>query len=133
MVFYMEFPPVAFITNSSPYFTNNANTLLCAEGDFTYNLNYKDDDNDQLKFSLADPLNGTLNANTPSNGGNPTSGPYKPIEWASGYSATNAILGAPSLSIDANTGQISVTPTVIGVFIASIKVEEFRFGKKLVR
>lgn len=131
MVFYMEFPPVAFISNSSPYFTNNPNTLLCAEGDFTYNLNYKDDDNDQLKFSLTDPLNGNLNSNTPGNNGNPIGGPYKPIQWASGYSANNAILGAPSLSIDANTGQISVTPTVIGVFIASIKVEEFRFGKKI--
>lgn len=131
MVFYMEFPPVAFITNSSPYFTNNPNTLLCAEGDFIYNLNYKDDDNDQLRYSLVDPLNGNLNSKTNNNGGNPSPGPYKPIQWASGYSANNAILGSPSLSIDHFTGEISVTPNVIGLFIASIRVEEYRFGKKI--
>jgi hypothetical protein len=56
MVFYMEFHPLHLSQIQSPYFTNNPNTLLCAEGYFTYNLNYKDDDNDQLKYSLVNPF-----------------------------------------------------------------------------
>jgi hypothetical protein len=54
---YMEIPPPQFIKNSTPYFTNNPNTFLCVNNNFTYNLKYKDDDGDSLVYSLVTPIN----------------------------------------------------------------------------
>lgn len=129
--YYMEFPsPKSIPNNSTPYFTNNPNTLLCLGNYFKYNMNYVDDDGDQLKYSLVDPLNGNLSDQIPSTN-SPGPGPYKPINWINGYSAKNAIHGTPQLSINAGTGEITVMPTSVGVFVLAILIEEFRFGVKI--
>ncbi len=127
---YMEIPPPQFIKNSTPYFTNNPNTFLCVNNSFAYNLNYKDDDGDSLVYSLVTPINGFANKDVPQPA-LPASGPYPNITWLPGYSAVNAIQGNPPLTINSKTGEISVNPTTPGVHVAAIRVEEYRFGKKL--
>lgn len=127
---YMEIPPPVFIKNSTPYFTNNPNTFLCVDNLFTYNLDYKDDDGDSLVYSMVTPINGN---STPDNPGPslPGSGPYSRIDWAFGFSDNVSIAGNPPMTIHPNTGEITVKPTTPGVHVAAIRVEEFRFGKKL--
>ncbi|MFN5885349.1 MAG: gliding motility-associated C-terminal domain-containing protein [Bacteroidota bacterium] len=127
---YMEIPPPQFIKNSTPYFTNNPNTFLCVNNNFTYNLKYKDDDGDSLVYSLVTPINGFANKDQPQPP-LPASGPYPNITWQTGYSNINAIQGNPPLTINAKTGEITVNPTTPGVHVAAIRVEEYRFGKKL--
>lgn len=133
MVFYAEIPKVA-LNNSTPRYTNNPVTLLCLGNAFTYNFDFIDADGDKLVYSLVNPLNGNLTGNTPN--GNPNapinlSGPYKDVVWSTPFSANNAISGNPSLKIDAATGEITVTPTQVGTYVAAIKVEEYRNGVKI--
>jgi gliding motility-associated-like protein len=135
MTFYMEIPPPRLIKNSSPKWHNNPRTLLCEGNPFSYNFNFIDPDGDSLYYSLVNPLQGTLNTDRPDNDGMPMSGPYPETQWAAGYDNTQQITGTPPLTIDHKTGQINVTPSVLSslpaVFVSAIKVEEFRFGKKL--
>jgi gliding motility-associated-like protein len=131
MAFYMEIPCPAFVPNSTPYFTSNPNTLLCANNLFQYNLNFVDDDHDDLKYSIVTPLNGSnTNAGSPASN-NPVKGPYKTIMWAPGFDSSQSITGPVPLSIDSSTGLISVNPNAAGIYVAAIRIEEFRFGQKI--
>jgi gliding motility-associated-like protein len=131
MTFYMQIPPPKLLKNSTPRWNNNPHTLLCKDNPFTYNFNFLDVDGDSLVYSLVNPLQGNLNNGNPSNGGNPQSGSYQPVSWMSGFDNTKQITGAPALSINSSTGQITVNPNVTGVFVSAIRVEEYRNGKKL--
>jgi len=130
--FYAEIPPRIY-NNSTPKYTNNPVTLMCVGVPFTYNFNFTDSDNDSMVYTLVNPLNGTLDRNDPN--GPPgyinSPGPYTPITWSTGFSAINAISGSPTLYIDKNTGEISVTPNSVGTYVAAIRVEEYRNGVKI--
>jgi len=131
MTFYMEIPPPRLIKNCTPGWTNNPRTLLCKGNPFSYNFDFVDPDKDSLHYSLVNPLQGNLTPGAPVNLGNPLPGPYQPTRWEIGFSNNAQISGTPELTIDPNTGEINVTPDVAGVFVSAIRVEEFRFGKKL--
>ncbi|MES2778886.1 MAG: gliding motility-associated C-terminal domain-containing protein [Bacteroidota bacterium] len=132
---YMEIPPPRNIINSTPYFNANPNTYLCVGNLTKYNLNFKDDDGDQLVYSFVNPLNGTLTPNHVAidvdNGDEPVEGPYPDVIWFGGHNTNEQILGTPSLSVDASTGELSVSPIQAGVYVTAIKVEEFRQGIKI--
>lgn len=131
--FYAEIPK-AGIHNSTPKYTNNPVTLLCTSYPFSYNFNFTDADSDSLIYTLVDPLNGNLtpaNPNSDQNAPFNSAGPYSTIDWLPGFSANAAISGAPALSINRKTGEISVTPNQVGTFVAAIKVEEYRNGVKI--
>lgn len=132
MTFYMEIPPPKLIRNSSPKWNNNPKTLLCNKNPFTYNFNFVDPDGDSLVYSLVNPIQGNQDQIYPSNNGVPKQAPYPLVTWASGFDNANQIIGSPSLSINSRTGQLNVTPDVSpGVYVSAIRVEEYRFGKKL--
>jgi gliding motility-associated-like protein len=131
---YMEIPSPRFISNSTPYFTENPNTFLCVGSLTKYNFGFKDDDNDELRYSFVTPINGNLDRNNPINdlsGNPPTSGPYPRTVWSGSHNDNQPILGNPSLSIDPKTGEVSVSPVQSGIYVAAILVEEFRFGEKI--
>jgi gliding motility-associated-like protein len=127
---YMEIPSPRFIINSTPFFTANPSTYLCVGNLTKYNFGFKDDDNDELRYSMVTPLNGNLDRNNPSDF-NASSGPYPTINWLGSHSDQREILGNPSLSIDKKTGELSVSPLQAGIYVAAVLVEEFRFGIKL--
>ncbi|MFN4084084.1 MAG: gliding motility-associated C-terminal domain-containing protein [Bacteroidia bacterium] len=131
LVIYAEFPNTQFIKNSTPYFTNNPVTLLCANNLFKYNFKFVDDDGDELRYSLIEPLNGTLGPQMPANNGTPASGPYPTTIWSTGYANDNVIPGTVPLKINPGTGEIEVNPASAGIYVASIRVEEFRFNQKI--
>lgn len=137
MAFYMEipspYPNPLFVNNNSPVFTVDPLNFMCVGSPFTYNFNAKDPDNDELRFSLVTPLNGTNTSNGAPNGDNTIigPGPYNDIIWGTGYGLTNIMDGSPDLTIDPVTGELSVNPTDIGVYVISILCEEFRNGIKI--
>lgn len=131
MALYAEIPPPRFVKNSTPYYTNNPRTLMCVNNLFKYNMDFVDDDNDNLKYTLITPVNGNLDRQTVDNKGNPSSGPYSSVNWGPGYSSSNAINGQLPLKIDPNTGEITCIPSSPGIYVACILVEEFRFGIKI--
>lgn len=133
---YMEIPPLNRI-NSTPVFNKNPLTLLCTFNPFSFNYNVTDADGDSLVYSLITPIKGKTNKDNPNDPGsgnypvmNP--GPYPTVDWQNGYGINRNIMdGAPDLTINRFTGQLSVTPTQQGVYIIAIKVEEYRDGIKL--
>lgn len=141
--FYLWFPAIERggqpFRNSTPAFSIPAGDYLCLGKDFsTLNFAATDADGDQLVYSMVTPFNGYSNRDNPdpfNNGNIPNTYGFPPptINWASGFSATNAIpssVGKP-LSINATTGELSVNPNRTGLFVFSIRCEEFRGGVKI--
>ncbi|MDX1903919.1 MAG: gliding motility-associated C-terminal domain-containing protein [Thermonemataceae bacterium] len=136
--FYLEFPAISqggtpFI-NNTPSFPTPQASYLCLGSNFTFPFGATDADGDALVYSMVTPFNGvgTNGAPAPTP---PTTYPYPPSEitWSPGYSATNAIpsgIGLP-LTVDANTGELSGNPNRAGLFVFSVKCEEYRAGIKI--
>lgn len=131
----LEFPPVTTINSSPVFTTKSTGEYLCKGKPFKSNFGATDADGDELKYSLVNPFSGYTSL-TFLNG----SGPYfdliprpnrRTVNWASGYNKNNQIPGNPPLTINANTGEISVTPTEAGFYGFSIVCEEYRNGVKI--
>jgi gliding motility-associated-like protein len=128
--FYLEFPALTqngrFFANSSPRFGSLNGEYLCVNEPFTFAFGGTDPDGDELRYSMVTPLNQrTTQQNFAS------AGPYPDVNWLPGFSADNAIPGNPALSIDAQTGLLSVRASQLGLFVFAVKVEEFRDGVKI--
>lgn len=131
-VYYLEFPALIkngkAVTNSSPAFGTLDGEYVCINKPFRFNFNASDADGDQLRYSITTPLYGFQDPN-----GNPyiRPAPYPEVQWVAGYGPENTIPGNPPLSINAQTGDLSVTATKLGLFVFAIRVEEFRNGEKI--
>ncbi|MBC7570337.1 MAG: gliding motility-associated C-terminal domain-containing protein [Spirosoma sp.] len=140
--FYLEFPaPYTGSTpfvNSSPVFSIAKGDYICVNRPFTLDFSAKDPDNDSLTYIMVTPYNGFSTAGNP-NPGNPglgstpsaSAGPYPPVSWVSGISATNQIPGTVPLRVDRRTGLLSVTASRPGLYVFSVEVAEFRKGKQI--
>lgn len=132
--FYLQFPALKqngqVIKYSSPKFEPIRSDYICINQPFTFNFGGTDSDGDQLVYSMVTPLLGSASMAqpTPISTGSTS---YAPIQWVSGYSATNAIPGAQPLKIDSKTGQLYVTAGRLGLFAFSVLIEEYREGKKI--
>jgi gliding motility-associated-like protein len=131
MAFYAEIPSPSHFINSTPKLTVNPFTVLCLNNLFTYNYTFSDADNDSLVYELITSINGTLDRFDPNDGNSRpklNAGPYRTISWGPGYSTDVSIKGNPPLSINSQTGQITVNPSEVGVFAAAFKISEYRNG-----
>ena len=133
-VFYLEFPPSVkggtHFVNSSPVFGKVPAQYLCQNNYIQMDFSATDNDHDSLVYRLVDPKQGhTTNADAILL--YPLSAPYKPITWEPGYSATNAIHGNPSLTLNSQTGILSVDPSELGLFAFSMVCDEYRNGVKI--
>ncbi|MBL7965058.1 MAG: gliding motility-associated C-terminal domain-containing protein [Flavobacteriales bacterium] len=118
--------PNAVGNNSSPRFTLMPPTAICANYAFTFDQSATDPDGDVLVYELCDPLHGGTQINPLPLPPDPP--PYMPVTWAGGYSATNQMTASPGFGINAATGQLTVTPTLIGSFAVAYRVKEYRGG-----
>ncbi|MDX1903305.1 MAG: gliding motility-associated C-terminal domain-containing protein [Thermonemataceae bacterium] len=140
---YAEFPRVfdgaSTFINSNPIFNTLTNIYICNGQTSNIDFSATDGDGDILVYSLADPYEALAITRNP----RPTSlppplpntypYPLPLVSWESGFSANNAIpsnVGIP-LSIDSNTGQLTVNPAKKGVYAFVVKCEEFRAGVKI--
>ncbi len=115
--------------NSSPNFETYPPIALCISQDMAFSHAATDPDGDVLVYDLCAPLNGGSQFDPqPSPPGGP---PFFPVSWESGYSTSNMIDAAPPLTIDANTGAVTLTPTMLGSFAVGVRVKEFRDGVQL--
>lgn len=131
MTFYMEFAPTATITgNSSPALPDAFAEYACTNNWFRYSFKSTDADGDSLAYKLAVPLKGdAATANFPSP--DPAPGPYSTVTWLSSYNVNNMIPGSPALRVDPITGLMEVNPSITGLFVFAVKVEEYRNGIKI--
>jgi gliding motility-associated-like protein len=120
-----QIPGIPNSVNSSPRYNDYPPVVLCVGEEMVFDHSANDPDGDVLVYELCNPLLGGSNANPAPAPGPP---PYAPVNWAAGYSALDPIPGAPPLQIDANTGQLTVTPTQVGVYSVGVCVKEYRGG-----
>ena len=136
MTYTLYFPPVVDATgnpfvNSSPKLFPPLSDYACVNQLFYIDFAGTDDDGDSIAYSLAAPLDDKQD----NDGGivalPPTTPPPHPIvDFAPGYDLASMIPGNPSLSIS-NEGFITVTPSEVGLYVFSVRAEEYRNDIKI--
>lgn len=99
------------LNNNSPSFTNNPVAFMCLNQAFNYNHGVVDPDGDSLVFSLVNPLT--------------SSGA---VTFVAPYTAANFMSSSGGISFNSVTGDINLTPNMLQVAIAAIRVDEYRNG-----
>jgi hypothetical protein len=135
IAFMAQVPPFS-TQNSLPVFSKLPLNLLCIGNVFKFNFNITDADGDRLVISLTEPLQGNTNPALTNANSTPQfplllPGPYQPVTWSSGYSASNVMDANPVLQIDSASGELVVGPRRVGDYVFAVKVEEYRNGKKI--
>ncbi len=99
--------------NSSPTFTVNPIAFICQGQLFNFNQGAVDANGDSLSYELITPktsINGTVTYIPP-------------------YNTTNFIASTPAATLSSTTGQLAMTPTILGqVGILALLVKEYRNG-----
>ena len=136
MTYTLYFPPVVDATgkpfvNSSPKLFPPLSDYACVNQLFYIDFAGTDDDGDSIAYSLAAPLDDKQDNNGDIQALPPTTPPPHPIvNFAPGYDLASMIPGNPSLSIS-NEGFITVTPSEVGLYVFSVRAEEYRNGIKI--
>jgi gliding motility-associated-like protein len=116
-------PPLS--TNSSPRFDELPTVALCVGTPATVDFAAVDPDGDQLVYGLCAPfIGGSAGDPAPF----PEAPPYATVNYAAGYSAGSPLDPDGGVSIDPNTGALTVSPSLQGVFTVGICVTELRDG-----
>jgi gliding motility-associated-like protein len=131
----IEIHPEAQTTcNSSPRFALFPPTILCANAPFKFDHSAIDKDGDQLIYEFCEPWKGGGLNPTGCNSVTPTPDcppPFQPVDYVFPYSALSPLGGLPPITINSLTGMITGTPNVIGQFVVSVCVYEYRNGTLL--
>ncbi|TNE80536.1 MAG: PKD domain-containing protein [Bacteroidetes bacterium] len=110
--------------NSSAVFKGLPPNFLCTNEPLVFDHSATDPDGDRLVYELCNPLHGASTSDPlPIPVNNP---PYTNVSWKWPYNVTNQMAGLPALSINSTTGELTVTPSVIGQFVVGVCVKEYR-------
>ncbi|WP_179223011.1 gliding motility-associated C-terminal domain-containing protein [Pontibacter ummariensis] len=133
--FYMEFPPVikdgSFFRNSSPVLFPPLSDYACVNELFYFDFNGTDPDGDSIVYDMVTPLNGYTTPSMPVYTTWPLPAPYPTVRWQPGYNAVTQVQGNPPMSIDRQTGQLTMRPRQKGLFVFGVRAQEYRNGKKI--
>ena len=136
MTYTLHFPPIVDASgkpfvNSSPRLFPPLSDYACINQLFYIDFAGTDDDGDSIVYSLAAPLDDKQeNNNNIDPVPDPTPPPHPIVNFAPGYDIANMVPGNPSLTIS-DDGFITVTPTQTGLYVFSVKAEEYRNGSKI--
>jgi gliding motility-associated-like protein len=122
--------------NDSPVFKSFPPIVICGNYPINFDHSATDADGDQLVYSFCEPYagggqtGGTACDNTSPNP--PCWPPFGTISYKlPNYSYQRPVGGNPIVSINANTGMITGTPTEQGQYVVSVCVEEYTITGKL--
>jgi gliding motility-associated-like protein len=137
-------PQVLAPCNSMPTFNQVPPIFLCRAVPFSFDHSATDPDGDSLVYAITDPYTGIdfqgLGTGNPNLGGNPPvvgpnpplpnpmgPPPYRTVNFDIGYDFDDPF-GSGNFNIDPQTGFITVTPNLVGIFVFAISVFEYRNG-----
>ena len=130
MNYVLEIPPLMkngkIFVNSSPVLFKPLSDYACINQFYYVEFTGTDPDGDSLVYSLATPLNSSSVTALPI----PQPKPHFGVNFLSGFSVDNMVGGTRPLTIS-NKGLLTVTPDQTGLYVFSVKVEEFRDGEKI--
>lgn len=131
-------PDAQQLGNSNPVFNMDPAIVSCANEKFELDFSAVDPDGDQLIYKLSPPLIGAgiLGAFEP---GDPTAcdgfrpnpscpPPFENLSFINPYSALAPLPISDTLTLDENTGLMTGTPNILGVYAAAVLVQEYRNG-----
>lgn len=111
--------------NSSARFIGYPPIALCLNEGLVFDHSASDADGDSLVYELCTPYNGgTPIEPIPV----PAAPPYVEIPWGPDYSESYQIDSDPVIQIDAQTGILTVRPTLAASYTVAIRVKEYRAG-----
>lgn len=135
MVFYLEFPALGYqgraFLNSSPTLSRPNGEYICVNKPFQLSFAATDPDGDQLVYSLVTPYAGNTTPQQPELQQAIGTSSYPLVQWVAGHDVNNQIIGNPSLSINAQTGVLSVRATNIGLHVFTVQIDEYRNGRRI--
>jgi len=112
--------------NSSARFKEWPPVYICQGVPIVYDHSAIDPDGDSIVYELCTPLTGaTAGQSMPQPPNNP---PYNNVTWQPPYGVNNMLGGPDSLVIDPQTGLLTGTPDIIGVFVVGVCAKEYRNG-----
>ncbi|WP_221392262.1 gliding motility-associated C-terminal domain-containing protein [Dyadobacter sp. NIV53] len=133
-LFYLEFPPIVKnnvnFSNSSPVFPTIQGDYACVNAPFLFNFGGTDADGDSLVYSLITPMQGYSTKDVPSAPGQGASS-YPTVTWIDGVTIANIIPGPKPLTVDSKTGMLSVTAGSTGLYVFTVRVDEYRNKTKI--
>ncbi|MCH2223862.1 MAG: PKD domain-containing protein [Crocinitomicaceae bacterium] len=115
--------------NSSPRFNNYPPLLLCNNEDLIFDHSATDPDGDLLQYQLVTPNSGASGLNPQPTTAPPP--PYAPIFWVGGHTAAQPLGPGSTINIDPNTGLLTASPNLLGLYVVGIRVSEFRNGVEI--
>lgn len=130
--YYLAFPPVVkdgqpFI-NSTPSDFPALSSYACPNRAYWADFSGIDPDGDSLIYSLVPPLDNRPDRQA----GETLPAPYPDVVWQEGFGPSNIMNGDPDLSITRD-GFLSVTPTMTGLFVFAVRIDEWRNGVNIGR
>lgn len=123
--FYCDIPSSA-LHNSGAQFGSFPAQIVCMGKELHVDQSATDIDGDSLSYELGAPLMGASpDAIKPKICSPP---PYAKVNYAHPYTEFNPVDAIPTVSVDARTGIITVTPNTIGTYLVKIDCHEWRNG-----
>jgi len=115
--------------NSSPYFKNLPPNFLCTNATLIFDHGATDADGDSLVYEFFHPYTAASFSQPRPLLNSLQNPPFPKVIYPSIYSFDNAIDALPAVSINSQTGILTITPTKDGQFVVGIVVKEYRNGK----
>ena len=113
--------------NSSPVFKKLPPNFLCTSAPLVFDHSAIDKEGDSLVYDLITPYAGAT-ADFPRPG--PSSRPpFANILMKSPFNKDNFMHGSVKLNINSKSGELRVTPSVVGQFVVGMRVREYRNGR----
>ena len=110
--------------NSSPQFVANDTAIVCAENFFTFNFTATDKEGDSLTYEFAPAFSGGSSGNpAPITSAPP---PFSSVPYKYPFTSTQPL--GTGVSINKSTGVVSGMAPSSGVYVLTVKANEFRDG-----
>ncbi len=115
------------VTNSSARFSQNDTAIICTQNRFTFDFSASDINNDSLIYSFVPAYTGGSNTNpVPNPSSNP---PFTAVPYTGGFTGTSPLGG--NVTINRFTGIVSGTAPGLGVYVITVRVQEFKRGTNI--
>lgn len=112
--------------NNCARYNNYPPIVLCSGQTLDFDHSATDIDGDSLVYSMCTPL--TVNIGVGAMPNPEAAQPYADVPWEVGFSGTVPYGAGSNVTIDSQTGMMSITPNAIGTYVAAVCVEEWRDG-----
>lgn len=130
----ISIPSMDTTCNSSPQIVQPLDNVICLNRPTNIDIQVSENDGDSLSYALCQIFEGGgqggggCNAVIPAT---PCPPPFNSLVFSAPYSFQNPIPSAQAFSVDPITGQLSGTPTQLGIYVAGICISEWRDGQLL--